>query len=114
MSVKLRLQRRGAKKAPFYRIVAADTRAPRNGSFLDIVGTYDPTSDPFVLRLKMDRVDYWLGHGAQATDTVASLLRKARRSPEILTPIVAARPKARQVPRPAAPAAAPATEEAGE
>lgn len=102
MSVKLRLQRRGAKKAPFYRIVATDSRSPRNGRFLEIVGTYDPSQEPAQLRLKMDRVDYWVGVGAQATDTVANLLRRARRNPDSLTPIGPAARKPRAVPAAAA------------
>lgn len=87
MSVRLRLQRRGAKKHPFYRIVAADQRAPRDGRFLEIVGTYDPNQNPAALRLAQDRVDYWLAQGAQPTDTVNSLLRRARRNPDQVTVI---------------------------
>ncbi len=98
MSVKLRLQRRGAKGAPFYRIVATDSRSPRNGRFLEIVGTYDPNQEPAQLRLKLDRVEYWIGVGAQPTDTVASLLRRAKRNPESLTPVGPAARKPRAVP----------------
>jgi small subunit ribosomal protein S16 len=76
MAVKIRLSRTGAKKRPFYRIVAADTRAPRDGRFLEKLGTYDPLSTDKRLELKTDRVEYWLGVGAQPTDTVARLLRK--------------------------------------
>jgi small subunit ribosomal protein S16 len=85
MGVKLRLQRHGAKKKPFYRIVAADCRARRDGRFLEILGTYDPNTAAITLRLKQDRVDYWLGVGAEPTTTVQSLLRRARRSPDEVT-----------------------------
>ena len=80
MAVKLRLTRRGAKKKPFYRIVAADTEAPRDGRFLDIVGTYDPNFDPAAVVLKNDKVDYWLGQGAIPTETVANIIKKARKA----------------------------------
>ncbi len=76
MSVKIRLSRAGNKKRPFYRIVAADTRAPRDGRFLEKLGTYDPLTEDGTLDLKRDRVDYWIGVGALPTDTVARLLRK--------------------------------------
>jgi small subunit ribosomal protein S16 len=76
MAVKIRLARYGAKKSPFYRIVAADERARRDGRFLEMVGTYDPRQDPAVVVLKHDRVNYWLGTGAQTSDTVRILLNK--------------------------------------
>ena len=80
MAVKLRLTRRGAKKKPFYRIVAADSEAPRDGRFLDIVGTYDPNYDPATVVLKNDKIDYWLGQGAIPTETVANIIKKARKA----------------------------------
>lgn len=80
MAVTIRLQRFGAKKRPFYRFVAADRRAPRDGRFLEQLGTYDPMQDPAVINLKTDRVDYWVGVGAQPSDTVASLIKKFRRA----------------------------------
>ena len=76
MSVRIRLARRGAKKKPFYRIVVADIEAPRDGKFLEIVGTYDPLQDPAAVTLKTERLQYWMGEGAQPTDTVQSLLKK--------------------------------------
>ena len=85
MAVRLRLQRHGAKKKPFYRIVAADSRERRDGRFLEVVGTYDPNLNPMTLRLKQDRVDYWIGVGAQPSTTVKSLLRRARRQPDQVT-----------------------------
>lgn len=74
--VKLRLARFGAKKRPFYRIVAADSRSRRDGRFLETIGYYDPLVEPAVIHMKKDRYDYWAGVGAQATDTVASLARQ--------------------------------------
>jgi small subunit ribosomal protein S16 len=76
MSVKIRLARRGAKKKPFYRIVAADERCPRDGRFLETVGTYDPMVEPAAITLKEDRIKYWMDEGAQPTTTVKSLLKK--------------------------------------
>jgi small subunit ribosomal protein S16 len=76
MSVKIRLARRGAKKKPFYRIVVADVEAPRDGKFLEIVGTYDPLKDPAQISLKEDRVKYWIGEGATPTGTVFDILKK--------------------------------------
>lgn len=80
MAVKLRLTRRGAKKKPFYRIVAADSEAPRDGRFLDIIGTYDPNYDPATVVLKNDKIDYWLGQGATPTETVAKIIKKASKA----------------------------------
>ena len=78
--VKLRLQRHGTKKRPFYRLVAADQRNVRDGRFLEVIGTYNPVTDPKQVDIKLDRVDYWLGNGAQMSDTVKVLVAKARRS----------------------------------
>ncbi len=77
MAVRIRLARHGTKKRPFYRIVAAPSEAPRDGRFLEVLGTYNPLTDPATVTVKEDRVLYWLGQGAQPTDTVRSLLRKA-------------------------------------
>ena len=76
MSVKIRLARYGAKKRPFYRIVVVDSEAPRDGKFLESVGTYNPLQDPAEVNLKDDRVRYWLDNGAIPTDTVNSILKK--------------------------------------
>ncbi|MDR2502463.1 MAG: 30S ribosomal protein S16 [Oscillospiraceae bacterium] len=75
--VKIRLRRMGAKKAPFYRIVVADSRAPRDGRFIEEIGTYNPQTSPSEIRLNMERADYWVKNGAQPTDTVKALLKKA-------------------------------------
>ncbi|MDX2023628.1 MAG: 30S ribosomal protein S16 [Deltaproteobacteria bacterium] len=80
MSVSLRLTRVGAKKAPFYRIVAADSRSPRDGRFIEQIGVFDPLRTPPELRLDVDRAAYWLKNGAQASDTVDGLLRTARKA----------------------------------
>jgi len=76
MAVKIRLARYGAKKRPFYRIVVADLESPRDGKFLENVGTYDPRPDPAKVTLKSDRIKYWIENGATPTDTVKSLLKK--------------------------------------
>lgn len=74
--VKLRLRRSGKKKHPIYKIVAADTRSPRDGRFIEAVGQYDPNMNPILLSLKDERVLHWLSKGAQPTDTVRSLLQR--------------------------------------
>ena len=76
MAVKIRLARHGAKKRPFYRIVVADSESPRDGRFLESVGTYNPLKDPAEVTLKTDRVKYWMEQGALPTATVKSLLKK--------------------------------------
>ncbi|NLB42807.1 MAG: 30S ribosomal protein S16 [Clostridiales bacterium] len=74
--VKIRLKRIGAKKRPFYRIVVADSRYPRNGRFLEEIGTYDPNTSPSTVKIDADKAKDWLGKGAQPTDTVRALLKK--------------------------------------
>lgn len=76
MPVRLRMQRFGAKKRPFYRVVAADKRAPRDGRFIELLGTFDPLQEPPIVRLHKDRIDYWIDKGAQPSQTVASLIGK--------------------------------------
>lgn len=78
MALKLRLARAGAKKSPFYRLVVADSRSPRDGKFIEHVGIYDPTRNPAEVRIQLDRVEHWIKQGAQPTDTVSTLLRRAR------------------------------------
>ena len=80
--VRIRLARRGAKKRPFYRVVAADSRAPRDGRFIEQLGYYDPMKDPHEIKLNLERVDYWLGTGAQPSDTVNHLIARARKQAE--------------------------------
>lgn len=76
MAVKIRLARHGAKKKPFYRIVVADNDSPRDGRFMEIVGTYNPLQDPAGVTVKADRVEYWVEKGAILTDTVRTLFKK--------------------------------------
>ena len=77
MAVKIRLRRMGAKKAPFYRIVVADSRYPRDGRFIEELGYYDPTKDPSVIKVDEEKVKSWLAKGAQPTDSVKAILKKA-------------------------------------
>ena len=75
--VKIRLRRMGAQKAPYYRIVVADSRSPRDGRFIEEIGTYDPLSESEKLKVDLERAKYWIANGAQPTDTVRGLLKKA-------------------------------------
>jgi small subunit ribosomal protein S16 len=75
MAVKIRLARHGAKKSPFYRIVVADARSPRDGAFIDRVGTYDPRTNPSDIKVDNDRAREWISKGAQPTDQVRKLLK---------------------------------------
>ena len=74
--VKIRLRRMGAKKAPYYRIVVADSRSPRDGRFIEELGVYDPMADGEKIKVDMERAKYWIANGAQPTDTVRGLLKK--------------------------------------
>ena len=76
MAVRIRLARHGAKKRPFYRIVVADGESPRDGRFIETVGTYSPLQDPAEVSLKTERVKHWMNQGAKPTDTVKSLLKR--------------------------------------
>ena len=76
MAVKIRLARHGAKKRPYYRVVVADSRSPRDGRFIEELGTYDPMAEGNKLNLDVERVKYWVSQGAQPTDTVRGLLKK--------------------------------------
>ncbi|MCD7730971.1 MAG: 30S ribosomal protein S16 [Oscillospiraceae bacterium] len=76
MAVKIRLRRMGAKKAPFYRIVVADSRFPRNGRFIEELGYYDSTKDPVVFKVDAEKAKKWIANGAQPTDTVKKLFDK--------------------------------------
>ena len=73
--VKIRLARHGAKKKPFYRIVVADSRSPRDGRYIDLLGTYDPLQTPAAVTLKREKLEKWLRNGAQPTETVAKLIK---------------------------------------
>ena len=76
MAVRIRLARHGTTNRPFYRIVAADSSSPRDGRFIELLGTYDPLTDPEKVTLKPERVKYWLGVGAKPSDTVNSIFKK--------------------------------------
>ena len=77
MATKIRLRRMGAKKAPFYRVVVADSRSPRDGRFIEEIGYYDPTKTPVVINIDGERAKYWVGTGAQPSETGKALLVKA-------------------------------------
>ena len=77
MAVKIRLTRLGKKKAPFYRVVVADSRSPRDGRFIEELGYYDPTTDPTTIKIDTEKAATWVKNGAQPTDTVRALLKKA-------------------------------------
>ncbi|NCC86829.1 MAG: 30S ribosomal protein S16 [Clostridia bacterium] len=77
MAVKIRLRRMGAKKAPFYRIVVADSRYPRDGRFIEEIGYYNPLENPAVIKVDAEKVQKWISNGAQPTETVKALLKKA-------------------------------------
>ena len=75
MAVKIRLRRMGAKKAPFYRVVVADSRSPRDGRFIEEIGYYNPTTEPATVKIDAEAAKKWIGNGAQPTDTVRSILK---------------------------------------
>ena len=77
MAVKIRLRRMGKKKAPFYRVVVADSRSPRDGKFIEEIGTYDPNQDPSVFKFDEESAKKWLANGAKPTETVGKLLKEA-------------------------------------
>ena len=77
MAVKIRLTRKGDKKSPFYRVVVADSRSPRDGRFIDIIGTYNPLTDPAEIKIDSEKANHWLSCGAVPTDTAKSLLVKS-------------------------------------
>ncbi len=76
MAVSIRLRREGAKNSPYYKVVVADSRSPRDGKFIEIVGTYDPKKKDHNSTIKLDRIEHWISKGAQASDTVRSLVKQ--------------------------------------
>jgi small subunit ribosomal protein S16 len=121
LSVKIRLRRIGAKKHPFYRLVVADSRSPRDGKFIEILGTYDPMHDPVKLNLDLDKIKVWLQKGARPSDTARAFLidqgllpKESARKRPTKPPKPAAAPAAATPAEPSAPepAVAAATEEA--
>ncbi|MDP9003162.1 MAG: 30S ribosomal protein S16 [Verrucomicrobiota bacterium] len=79
MAVSIRLRREGAKNRPYYKVVVADRRSPRDGKFIEIIGTYDPKKTDHNSTLKLDRIDHWISKGAQPSDTVRSLIKKNKK-----------------------------------
>ena len=79
MAVSIRLRREGALNRPYYKVVVADSRSPRDGKFIEIIGTYDPKKTGHNSTLKLDRIDYWISKGARPSDTVRSLIKKNRK-----------------------------------
>lgn len=84
--MKLRLTRTGAKNDPHYRVVCLDHRAQRDGKFLEVVGIYDPRQNPPLVKLKFDRIDYWLARGARTSETVGQILKRARKAQAAAAP----------------------------
>jgi small subunit ribosomal protein S16 len=80
MSVSIRLRREGAKNRPYYKVVVADSRSPRDGKFIEVIGTYDPKKTGHNSSLKLDRAEYWISKGAQPSDTVRSLIKKNKKT----------------------------------
>ena len=81
MAVSIRLRREGAKNRPYYKVVVADSRSPRDGKFIELLGTYDPKKPGFNSTLKLDRIDHWIARGAQPSETVRSLIKKTKKQP---------------------------------
>jgi small subunit ribosomal protein S16 len=96
MAVSIRLRREGARNRPYYKVVVADSRSPRDGKFIEIIGTYDPKKPDHNSTLKLDRIDHWISKGAQPSDTVRSLIKKNKKqvpaaaAPEAAAPAVPA------------------------
>jgi small subunit ribosomal protein S16 len=107
MAVSIRLRREGAKNRPYYKVVVADSRSPRDGKFIEIIGTYDPKKPDHNSTLKLDRIEHWMSKGAQPSDTVRSLIKKNRKQTA-----AASAEESAAAPAPVEePAAAPATDE---
>ena len=89
MAVSIRLRREGAKNRPYYKVVVADSRSPRDGKFIELIGTYDPKKPEHNSTLKLDRIDHWIALGAQPSDTVRSLIKKNKAQPASAEPAAA-------------------------
>jgi small subunit ribosomal protein S16 len=110
MAVSIRLRREGALNRPYYKVVVADSRSPRDGKFIEIIGTYDPKKTGHNSTLKMDRIEHWISKGALPSDTVRSLIKKNRKQAASPAAESAAPAEPAPAPAPEEPAAAPATE----
>ncbi len=104
MAVSIRLRREGAKNRPYYKVVVADRRSPRDGKFIEIIGSYDPKRPGHNSTLKLDRAEYWISKGAQASDTVRSLIKKNKKHVASLPGEAAPEPPARHAPAETMPA----------
>jgi small subunit ribosomal protein S16 len=96
MAVSIRLRREGAKNRPYYKVVVADSRSPRDGKFIEIIGTYDPKKPGHNSGLKLDRIEHWISRGAQPSDTVRSLIKKNKQPPVAVpevAPVAGTRPE---------------------
>jgi small subunit ribosomal protein S16 len=101
MAVSIRLRREGALNRPYYKVVVADSRSPRDGKFIEIIGTYDPKKTGHNSTLKLDRIDHWISKGAQPSDTVRSLIKKNRKQTSAAPAAEAEPPKTEETPAPA-------------
>jgi small subunit ribosomal protein S16 len=109
MAVSIRLRREGAKNSPYYKVVVADRRSPRDGKFIEILGTYDPKKSGQNSTLNIDRAEYWISKGAQPSDTVRSLIKKSKRTTTTTEPPSEAQRDDREsTPEPSAPPPPPA------
>jgi small subunit ribosomal protein S16 len=108
MAVSIRLRREGARNRPYYKVVVADSRSPRDGKFIEMLGTYDPKKPDHNSTLKLDRIDHWISQGAQPSDTVRSLIKKNKEQPASAPPEVAAPSASPDEPAAAVESAAPA------
>jgi small subunit ribosomal protein S16 len=104
MAVSIRLRREGAKNRPYYKVVVADSRSPRDGKFIEIIGTYDPKKPGHNSTLKLDRAEYWISKGAQASDTVRSLIKKNKKQVASAPTEAASEPPLPRAPAEATPA----------
>ena len=102
MAVSIRLRREGAKNRPYYKVVVADSRSPREGRFIEIIGTYDPKKPAHNSTLKLDRAEYWIARGAQPSDTVRSLIKKNKKQ-DVPAPVAATPAPAESEPAPVPP-----------
>jgi small subunit ribosomal protein S16 len=107
MAVSIRLRREGARNRPYYKVVVADSRSPRDGKFIEIIGTYDPKKPDHNSTLKLDRIDHWISQGAQPSDTVRSLIKKNKTHSASARPEVAAPTTSPEDPAAAVESAAP-------
>ncbi len=112
MSVSIRLRREGAKNRPYYRVVVADSHSPRDGKFIEVIGTYDPKRPGHNSSLNVERAEYWISKGAQPSDTVRSLIKKNKKATATAEPAAKAEQKEQQSVQEQSSPTAPPTEDA--